>query len=115
MLYFCVNILFTYYLLGMCTLEGRKVLNEIKYWENYLVCKGEYFDPIAKSSNLFEKYLPYALSLNLEDALIKKYAEVLQNSEYQPKWCQGQSVYFKNIKGVLELVENSIQMASQAR
>jgi uncharacterized membrane protein len=53
-------------------------------------------NPPEKTPQLFEKYLPYALALNVENEWSEQFAEVLAKAQvdgqpYSPSWYQGSS------------------------
>ena len=94
-----VNALF-YHLLKAPTLSGRKIMDQIEGFKLYLsVAEKErlnLLNPPEKTPALFEKYLPYALALNVENAWSEQFAEVLakagtETQPYSPIWYSGSS------------------------
>ena len=94
-----VNALF-YHLLKAPTLSGRKIMDQIEGFKLYLsVAEKErlnLLNPPEKTPALFEKYLPYALALNVENAWSEQFAEVLAQAgteaqPYSPTWYSGSS------------------------
>jgi uncharacterized membrane protein YgcG len=94
-----VNALF-YHLLKAPTLSGRKIMDQIEGFKLYLsVAEQErlnLLNPPEKTPALFEKYLPYALALNVENAWSEQFAEVLaqagtETQPYHPVWYSGSS------------------------
>lgn len=94
-----VNALF-YHLLKAPTLSGRKIMDQIEGFKLYLsVAEQErlnLLNPPEKTPALFEKYLPYALALNVENAWSEQFAEVLARAgteaqPYHPVWYSGSS------------------------
>ena len=94
-----VNALF-YHLLKAPTLSGRKIMDQIEGFKLYLsVAEKErlnLLNPPEKTPALFEKYLPYALALNVENAWSEQFAEVLakagtETQPYSPVWYSGSS------------------------
>ena len=94
-----VNALF-YHLLKAPTLSGRKIMDQIEGFKLYLsVAEKErlnLLNPPEKTPALFEKYLPYALALNVENAWSEQFAEVLakagtETQPYSPVWYAGSS------------------------
>jgi len=90
-----VNVLF-YHLLRAPTLSGRKVMDEIEGFKLYLsVAEQErlnMLNPPDKTPELFEKYLPYALALDVENEWSEQFADVLAAAAgggYQPAWYSG--------------------------
>jgi uncharacterized membrane protein YgcG len=94
-----LNALF-YHLLKAPTLSGRKIMDQIEGFKLYLsVAEQErlnLLNPPEKTPALFEKYLPYALALNVENAWSEQFAEVLaragtETQPYHPVWYSGSS------------------------
>ena len=82
--------------------EGRKLLDEIKGFREFLIAvdadRFERLNPPEKSPELFEKLLPYALALGVEQQWSKQFTSVLANvsvtvggetSDYSPNWLSG--------------------------
>jgi uncharacterized membrane protein YgcG len=90
-----INITF-YQLLKAPTRAGRKLLDKIQGFRNYLeVAEGEQLKSRRlpqKTLDLFEIYLPYALALDVEQQWSEKFADVFaqinrqQGDAYQPTW-----------------------------
>jgi uncharacterized membrane protein YgcG len=96
-----VNPLF-YYLLKAPTLNGRGVMDQIEGFKLYLsVAEQErlnLLNPPERTPELFEKYLPYALALDVEVQWTEQFAQVLAAAEaagtaYTPVWYSGRSFY----------------------
>jgi uncharacterized membrane protein YgcG len=72
---------FAYYLLKAPTVQGRKVMDEIEGFKQYLGVAEEdrlnYLHPPEKTPELFERYLPYAVALDVENRWAEKFAGVL--------------------------------------
>jgi uncharacterized membrane protein YgcG len=93
-----VNFLF-YRLLKSPTLSGRKIMDQIEGFKLYLsVAEKErlnMLNPPEKTPELFEKYLPYALALDVENEWSEQFAEVLARAGdtqgYTPAWYYGGS------------------------
>ena len=94
-----VNALF-YHLLKAPTLAGRKIMDQIEGFKLYLSVAEKdrlnLLNPPEKTPALFEKYLPYALALNVENAWSEQFAEVLaqagtETQPYHPIWYSGSS------------------------
>jgi hypothetical protein len=82
-----LNALF-YHLLKAPTLSGRKIMDQIEGFKLFL--------SVAKTPELYEKYLPYALALDVENAWSEQLAAVLATAgtEIQPctpVWYSGPS------------------------
>ncbi len=81
------------------TLRGRKVLDEIVGFTDYMeVAEKDELNlrnPPEKTPQLFEALLPYALALGVEQAWSEKFAQVLaairnpDGSRYRPGWYRG--------------------------
>ena len=94
-----INILF-YHLLKAPTLAGRKLLDKIEGFKMFLsVAEKDRLNIInspEKTPQLFEKYLPYALALDVENDWALQFASVIntssiENSTYHPGWYSGSS------------------------
>jgi uncharacterized membrane protein YgcG len=94
-----LNALF-YHLLKAPTLAGRKVMDQIEGFKLYLSVAEKdrlnLLNPPEKTPELFEKYLPYALALDVENAWSEQFAEVLAQAgteaqPYTPLWYSGSS------------------------
>jgi uncharacterized membrane protein YgcG len=94
-----LNALF-YHLLKAPTLSGRKIMDQIEGFKLYLsVAEKErlnLLNPPEKTPELFERYLPYALALDVENAWSEQFAEVLaqagtETQPYSPSWYAGSS------------------------
>ncbi|MDP8249189.1 MAG: DUF2207 domain-containing protein [Candidatus Tritonobacter lacicola] len=94
-----INCLF-YHLLKAPTRAGRMLLDKIEGFRMYLgVAEKERLDLLSsqkKTPELFERYLPYALALDLENRWSEKFADVLarareDGTEYRPVWYSGTS------------------------
>jgi uncharacterized membrane protein YgcG len=94
-----LNALF-YHLLKAPTLQGRKIMDQIEGFRLYLSVAEKdrlnLLNPPAKTPELFEKYLPYALALDVENEWGEQFAAVLAQAEvdgrpYAPGWYAGRS------------------------
>jgi uncharacterized membrane protein YgcG len=95
-----VNVLF-YHLLKAPTLLGRKVLDRIEGFKTFLAATEEdrlsRLYPAERTPELFEKYLPYALALDVEQPWTEQFSDVLgrsavgEKTEYHPRWYSGSS------------------------
>jgi hypothetical protein len=98
-----LNILF-YHLLKAPTLLGRRIMDRLEGFRMYL-SKAEahrlrVLHPPEKTPELFEKYLPYALALDVEHAWSEQFSDVLaaageDGRAYSPAWYSGSS--FRNL------------------
>jgi len=94
-----VNYLF-YQLLKAPTIPGRRLLDQIEGFKMYLsVAEKDSLDaltPGGRTPELFERYLPYALALGVEQAWAQRFADVLSRAAaggepYRPGWYSGRS------------------------
>lgn len=95
-----MNLLF-YHLLKKHTLAGRKIMDRIEGFKMYLsVAEKErlnVLNPPEKTPELFERFLPYALALDVEQAWAEQFSEVLKQASiesgqaYHPGWYSGTS------------------------
>lgn len=92
-----VNIIF-YNLLKAPTLLGRKIMDKIEGFKMYLSVaeKDQIYsmqEP-AKTHELFESFLPYALALGVENRWAEKFCDILssikgESTAYHPGWYSG--------------------------
>lgn len=94
-----VNIIFLS-LLKAPTLAGRKILDQIDGFKMYLsVAEKDRLNlenPPERTPQLFEKFLPYALALGVEQKWSEQFADVLaaatlNGTAYSPMWYAGNS------------------------
>lgn len=85
-------------IMGAPTPEGRALMDEIEGFAMYLKVAEEdrlnILNPPEKTPELFERYLPYALALGLEQVWGEKFAKVLAaiqgpDGTYSPSWYAG--------------------------
>jgi uncharacterized membrane protein YgcG len=95
-----INLVF-YHLLKAPTLAGRKVMDKIEGFKMYLsTAEKDRLDVLNepdKTPEVFEKYLPYALALDVEQKWAEKFSEVLakagqEGRQYQPAWYSGSAL-----------------------
>ena len=94
-----MNVLF-YQLLKAPTAKGRALMDKIEGFRLYM-CVAEKdelntMNPPEKTPEVFEKFLPYALALDVEQEWALKFAAVLAaaaaaGSAYQPDWYSGRA------------------------
>jgi hypothetical protein len=96
-----VNVIF-FFLLKKPTLAGRSIMDEIEGFRQYLSVAEEArlnkLNPPEKTPELFERYLPYALALDVENEWSERFATVLtlasmnpSDNGYRPRWYRGNS------------------------
>ncbi len=80
------------------TPEGRKYMDEVQGFRMYLATAEQHvydaMNPPEKNLQLFEKYLPYAIALNCEQAWSDQFADVLESTMQQgqsPSYLRGVS------------------------
>lgn len=92
-----INIAF-YYLLKRPTKDGREVMDKILGFKMFLGTTERYrleqLNPPKKTPELFEKMLPYAIALGVENQWASQFTEVLAQAAaagnpYQPAWYAG--------------------------
>ncbi len=90
------NVIF-YHLLKAPTLLGRKLMDQIEGFKMYLsVAEVDNLVKATlpeKTTQLFEKYLPYALALNVENEWSEKFSDMLAEiNDYSPDWYNGAAI-----------------------
>lgn len=94
------NVLF-YRLLKAPTFMGRKIMDRIDGFKMYLSVAEKdrlnVLNPPQKTPELFEKYLPYALALDVEQQWAEKFSECLAKASvtdehYHPSWYNGSTL-----------------------
>ena len=89
-----------YQLMKAPTQAGRRLLDKIEGFEEYLAVAEEHDlrlrNPPKKTPELFERYLPYAMALDVEDIWGDKFTAVLAQARKdgtykQPRWYRGTS------------------------
>jgi len=99
-----VNLVF-YHLMKAPTLLGRQMMDQIAGFADYLSVaekdRMNFHNPPERTPELFERFLPYALALGVEQAWSEQFADVLAvageapqgsgGSHYRPTWYSGRS------------------------
>ncbi len=90
-----------YRLLKAPTRAGRKLLDKIEGFKIFLSIAEKdrlrFTAPLEKTPEIFEKYLPYALALDIEQEWAEQFSEVISNAtttegtSYTPSWYHGTS------------------------
>jgi uncharacterized membrane protein YgcG len=87
-----MNALF-YELLKAPTRIGRQTLDEIEGFKLYLSVAEEdrlnFIHPPDETPELFEKFLPYAMALGVENQWGERFARLLDRAGYDPDWYEG--------------------------
>ena len=98
-------VLVFYYLLPAPTLEGRRLLDALEGYRDYLqLAERDALalagDAPAMSIALYERHLPFAMALGVEDKWSARFSEALTNGlidpaqrDYQPSWYHSRSSY----------------------
>ncbi len=109
-----------YQLLKAPTLLGRKILDQIEGFRLYLSVAEKdrlgILHPPEKTPQLFEKYLPYALALDVEHEWSEQFADVLAKAGeasggYSPAWYSGRSFHGAGAAGFAAGIGNSLSGA----
>lgn len=100
-----VNLLF-HHLLKAPTRAGRRLLDELEGFRQFLeVAEREemnFRNPPEKTPELFERFLPYALALGVEQHWMERFAGLFVRLEergehYQPLWYHGHNWQLQNL------------------
>ncbi|NNL78374.1 MAG: DUF2207 domain-containing protein, partial [Desulfobacterales bacterium] len=102
-----INFIF-YHLIKAPTLYGRKMMDQIEGFKLYLsVAEKEGLNmrnPPEKTPELFEKFLPFALALDVENAWSEQFAAVLAQAQtehgYSPVWYSGRQWHNHGASGL---------------
>ncbi|HTY44986.1 MAG TPA: DUF2207 domain-containing protein [Patescibacteria group bacterium] len=99
------NFLF-YYLLKAPTFAGRKVMDKIEGFKMYLSAAQRPTPAAQVNPDTFEKYLPYAFALDLEQAWSERFAASMQEAgrdyaQYRPVWYFGPAWSVSALSGSL--------------
>lgn len=81
------------HLLKAPTQLGRQIMDEIDGFKLFLSLtekdRWDILHPRDLTPELFEKYLPFALALDVSHAWSEKFASTLEKSSYRPTWYRG--------------------------
>ena len=81
------------YLIKAPTKLGAQTVSELKGFKMYLKTAEEVrlnlLTPPEKTPELFEKLLPYAIALGVENQWGKKFTKILKQFNYEPDWYHG--------------------------
>ena len=114
-----LNVLF-FNLLKAPTRAGRKLLDQIDGFKKYLTVAEKdrinILNPPDETPELFEKYLPYAMALDVEVAWGERFAAVLANAaagegNYHPHWYTGRNWDPGNVSGFTSALGSSFSGA----
>ncbi len=80
-------------LLKAPTKEGGILRGRIEGFRTFLAATEEdrlnRMNPPEMTPGLFEKYLPYALALDVEQQWAEQFSGILSEAQYKPEWCSG--------------------------
>ena len=112
-----VNFLF-YALMKAPTRAGQKIIDEIEGFKKYLVTAEKNrlntLGSIDQQLLLFEKYLPYALALDVDQAWSEKFSDALDEAtmrsddHYRPSWYHGRSWNTRDPVGFAKSLNRSL-------
>ncbi|WP_316840434.1 DUF2207 domain-containing protein [Pedobacter gandavensis] len=89
------------FLIRAPTAAGSDVISKIKGFKMYLETAEEHrlnmLNPPEHTPELFEKFLPYALALDVENAWGAKFEALLNEADYSPDWYEGDRFYYPHI------------------
>lgn len=113
-----------YHLLKAPTMLGRRILDRIEGFKMFLGAteadRLQRMLPADRTPGLFEKYLPYALALGVEQAWTEQFADVLSTamrrdgSRYQPGWYSGSGFDSAHLGSFAGAVGSSLSSAIAA-
>ena len=87
--------LFFYYLLRSPTQQGQIIMDQIEGFKLFLSTTERYrfeqLHPPKKTPELFEKFLAYAIALDVENKWGAQFNDLLTSATYKPKWYDGTS------------------------
>jgi uncharacterized membrane protein YgcG len=115
------NILF-YHLLKAPTLIGRRLLDRIEGFKLFLSATEEdrlqRLVPADRTPQIYEKYLPYALALGVEQQWTEQFAEVLSAASrpdggtgYHPQWYSGSTWNSSHMGGIAGSLGSALSSA----
>jgi len=89
------------FLIRAPTEAGSTVINQIKGFKMYLETaeadRLNILNPPDLTPALFEKFLPYALALDVENAWAAKFESILNDADYLPDWYEGENFNHRNM------------------
>ncbi|MEW6186981.1 MAG: DUF2207 domain-containing protein [Thermodesulfobacteriota bacterium] len=102
-----LNILF-YHFMKAFTIKGRKVMDQIEGLRLYLSVaekdRLQEMHPPEKTPEIFEKFLPYALALDVEQEWSKQFSVILSQATeaktYTPTWYSGSHFATEGVVGL---------------
>lgn len=93
------------YLIKAPTVAGTVMLSEIEGFKMYLETAEEQrlnlLNPPELSPQLFEKFLPYAMALDVENAWGARFESLLSSVNYTPEWFAGNSLSYATFGSIM--------------
>jgi uncharacterized membrane protein YgcG len=118
-----INLLF-FWLLRARTPMGRKLMDSVEGFKMYLATAEKdrlnLLNPPDRTPALFEKYLPYALALDVEQEWSEQFSDILARAYaggtggYTPDWYQGTNWRETNFSGFASSVGASLASVSSS-
>lgn len=117
-----VNLVFLHWLKAP-TRKGRELMDRLEGFRMYLSTaeqrRLEAAHPPEKTPELFERYLPYAMAMDVENAWAEQFADVLEAAEaeraegrgYSPSWYSGPAVAGAGLAGLTSGLGSSLSSA----
>jgi len=113
-----INFIF-YQLMKAPTIYGRRIMDQIEGFKLYLSIAEKQGialrNPPEKTPQLFEKFLPYALALDVENNWSEQFADVLARAgsggEYSPTWYSGNNWHSMGASGMAQSLGSSFSSA----
>ncbi len=113
-----------YHLLKAPTKAGRAIMDEIEGFKMYLATaeqdRLDKLHPPEKTPELFEKLLPYAIALDVENQWADQFEDVLaalkaKGEEYEPVWYSGSNRHNRNFsRSIKTSVSSAVASAATA-
>ncbi len=104
-----------HYLLKRPTESGREALDDIEGFRQYLrVAESDRLNlenPPERTPALFEKFLPFALALDVEQEWSEQFTEVLKTADFNPPWYQGKTRAAVGMTGFASSMSSSFTSA----
>jgi uncharacterized membrane protein YgcG len=119
-----VNVVF-YHLLKAPTALGRRTLDQIEGFKMFLAAteadRLQRMHPAGRTPELYERFLPYALALNVEPQWTEQFSDVLSaaaqpggRGAYHPRWYSGSGWDRSRMSGFAASVGSSLSGAISA-
>jgi uncharacterized membrane protein YgcG len=117
-----INLLF-FRLLRARTPMGRKLMDGIEGFKMYLTTAEQerlnLLNPPDRTPELFEKYLPYALALDVEQEWSEQFSDILSRaataeSGYTPRWYEGNTWRESNFSGFASSFGSSLSSVASS-